>query len=195
MRQASRSRTASSSSWTAETVAARTWFISRRTPEERNSTGLGAGFAGSGHRGSDAGMMHRWTGTGGLGGEKQKVDSGRFDCGIASPGAMVQLSILPPGDYQGLAGMGFAWVAPGVDLGVVIVVANFREHSCQVSANPTLDRCTCCPFWLVDTKSLETGMCFISGTEIPLDEKPDMERMQDCPLTIRRRTKKRRKKK
>ena len=113
------------------------------------------------------------------------MDSGRFDCGIVYRGAMVQLSILPPGDYPGLSGMGFAWVAPSVAVGVVIMVANFDAHYFCISADSTLDRCTCCPFWLVDTTSLETGMCFITGTEIPLDEKPDMERMQDCPIIIR----------
>lgn len=70
------------------------------------------------------------------------------------------------------------------------MVANFDAHSCQVYANSTLDRCTICPFWVLDMQTLETGICYITGTEIPLDEKPDKERMQNCPLKIRKRRKK-----
>ena len=51
--------------------------------------------------------------------EKQKIDSGCFDCGNVYPGAAVQLRILPAGYYPGIAGMGFAWVVAGADLGVV----------------------------------------------------------------------------
>lgn len=65
------------------------------------------------------------------------------------------------------------------------MVANFKEHSCEVYADSTLESCTGCPFWLVDTESLETGMCFITGIEVPLDEKPDTERMKECPIKIR----------
>ena len=52
--------------------------------------------------------------------EEQKVDSGRFDCGIVYRGAMVQLPVFPAGDYPGVAGIGFAWMAASADLGVVM---------------------------------------------------------------------------
>lgn len=66
------------------------------------------------------------------------------------------------------------------------MVANYTVHNCKIYANSTLDSCTSCPFWLVDTQDLKTGMCYLTAVEIPLDDRPDNERMPGCPLTIRK---------
>ena len=62
-------------------------------------------------------------------------------------------------------------------MGVVLIVVNFTAHNCEVFADATLESCTGCPFWLVDMKNLETGSCYLTGTEIPIDENTDMRRM------------------
>lgn len=42
--------------------------------------------------------------------------------------------------------------------------------------------CTECEYWGVDLKTLEDGICILSGTVIKTDGKQDEKRMNNCPI-------------
>lgn len=65
------------------------------------------------------------------------------------------------------------------------MVANYEIHGFNVTAAELPESCTACPFWTVDTKTLESGQCFITGTEIAIDGPQDEKRMNDCPIEKR----------
>lgn len=62
------------------------------------------------------------------------------------------------------------------------MVANYKELGFRVTAERMPESCTECPFWLLDMNTLETGVCYITGTEIILDGQQDEKRMNDCPI-------------
>lgn len=68
------------------------------------------------------------------------------------------------------------------------MVANYEVYGFEVTAKIIPETCTVCPFWLADTETVETGMCFITGHETVLDGEKDTKRMDDCPITERRAT-------
>ncbi len=65
------------------------------------------------------------------------------------------------------------------------MLVGMDDYHVKIYADPIMDACTACPFWLVDTQTLETGCCFILNKEVPLDEKTDAGRMPDCPIILR----------
>lgn len=62
------------------------------------------------------------------------------------------------------------------------MIANYKEHGFVVTAERIPVSCTECPFWLLDMKTLKSGMCYITGTEIMLDGRQDEKRMDNCPV-------------
>jgi len=60
--------------------------------------------------------------------------------------------------------------------------ANYKEYGFEITARRLPEACTACPFWLVDMKTAETGMCEITGHEIEINGPQDERRMKDCPI-------------
>lgn len=60
------------------------------------------------------------------------------------------------------------------------MVVNYKGF--RVTAERMPGSCTECSFWLLDMNTLETGVCYITGTEIILDGLQDEKRMDDCPI-------------
>lgn len=61
------------------------------------------------------------------------------------------------------------------------MVANYKEHGFKITAERLPDTCTACPFWVVNTRTLEGG-CYITGKEIEIDGQQDEKRMDNCPI-------------
>lgn len=66
------------------------------------------------------------------------------------------------------------------------MIANYEHYGFKVTAEELLETCTACPFWLSDMKTLETGMCFLTGHEIAADGQQDEKRMDDCMVEERK---------
>lgn len=63
------------------------------------------------------------------------------------------------------------------------MLVNFKEYGFTVAAKRMPESCTACPFWGIDMRTLETGGCLITGTQIMLgDGQQDERRMDDCPI-------------
>lgn len=62
------------------------------------------------------------------------------------------------------------------------MVANYESHGFRVMADTLPKTCTACPFWLVETETFESGMCFITGQSILANGPHDKKRMDDCPI-------------
>ena len=45
--------------------------------------------------------------------------------------------------------------------------------------------CTECPFWGLDTRTCDEGLCLITGTAISAVGQQDEKRMNDCPIIQR----------
>lgn len=65
-------------------------------------------------------------------------------------------------------------------------MANYEYYGFKVTAKELPEACTACPFWLVDMKTLESGVCFLSGSEITADGQQDEKRMDDCQIEERK---------
>lgn len=66
------------------------------------------------------------------------------------------------------------------------MIANYEHYGFKVTAEELPETCTACPFWLFDVKTLETGMCFLTGHEITADGQQDEKRMDDCMIEERK---------
>ena len=62
------------------------------------------------------------------------------------------------------------------------MVDTFALHRMEITAGILPEACTICPFWAVDTYTLEKSVCMINGTEINLDGGQDEGRMKDSPI-------------
>ena len=63
------------------------------------------------------------------------------------------------------------------------MIPGYEEYGFSVTAKYKPESCTACPFWELDLRSLEHGVCFLSGTWIVADGSQD-----DCPLDKKRDT-------
>lgn len=64
------------------------------------------------------------------------------------------------------------------------MTANYEEYGFEVIAKKLPEACTFCPFWLVNTETLEDGECYITGHVISIDGPQDEERMNDCSMRL-----------
>ena len=67
-----------------------------------------------------------------------------------------------------------------ISVRVIPMLTNFEEHGFRVTARKLPESCTACPFWCVDLKNLEDGMCYLTGHMIKIDGPQDTQRMDDC---------------
>lgn len=64
------------------------------------------------------------------------------------------------------------------------MTANYEEHGFEVIAKKLPEACACCPFWVVNTETIEDGECYITGHAISIDGPQDEERMNDFPIRL-----------
>ena len=60
------------------------------------------------------------------------------------------------------------------------MLINFKEHGFRVTARELPESCTGCPFWCVDLKNIEDGICYLTGHMVKIDGSQDTQRMDDC---------------
>ena len=65
----------------------------------------------------------------------------------------------------------------------------------EVIANVLPKTCTECDFWALEMRDLEYGFCCITGTMIKADGTQDEKRMDNCPMRLRSKKERRRRRK
>lgn len=61
------------------------------------------------------------------------------------------------------------------------MIAGYEKHGFHICAEVLPKGCTACPFWMYAITD-NTGLCEITGQRIGATEKPNVERMSECPI-------------
>lgn len=63
-------------------------------------------------------------------------------------------------------------------------MSTYKSYGFEITARKIPRDCTECPFWAINTRTFDDGICVITGTEIKIDGQQDEKRMDDCPIKL-----------